>query len=43
MENLLVTDEGVVRIFDVTNPAMPDLLGGIPVQGFDVIIQQDHL
>jgi len=42
-ENLLVTDEGVVRIFDVTNPAMPDLIGGIPVQGFDVIIRQDHL
>lgn len=42
-ENLLVTDEGVVRIFDVTNPAMPDLLGGIPVDGFDVIIKEDHL
>lgn len=42
-DNLLVTDEGVVRIFDVTEPAMPDLLSGIPVDGFDLIIKQDHL
>lgn len=42
-ENLLVTDEGVVRIFDVQDPSLPDLLGGIPVDGFDVIIKQDHL
>ncbi|WP_089664105.1 hypothetical protein [Gramella sp. MAR_2010_147] len=42
-DNLLVTDEGVVRIFDVTNPAMPDLLGGIPVDAFDLIIKNDHL
>ncbi|MDR5590847.1 hypothetical protein [Christiangramia sp. SM2212] len=42
-DNLLVTDEGVVRIFDVTIPAVPDLIGGIPVDGFDLIIKQDHL
>ncbi|CAL67272.1 LVIVD repeat-containing protein [Christiangramia forsetii] len=42
-DNLLVTDQGVVRVFDVTDPAMPDLIGGIPVDGFDVIIKQDHL
>jgi len=41
--SLLVTDEGVVRIFDVANPAMPDLIGGIPIQGFDVVIKEDHL
>ncbi|WP_121665745.1 LVIVD repeat-containing protein [Mesonia aquimarina] len=40
---LLVADEGVVRILDVTEPQFPDLIGGIPVDGFDVIIRQNHL
>lgn len=42
-DHLLVTDEGVVRIFDVTNPSIPDLVGGIPVDGFDVIIKENRL
>jgi len=40
---LLVADEGVVRILDVSEPQFPDLIGGIPVDGFDVIIRNNHL
>ncbi len=40
---LLVTDEGTVRIFDVTIPAEPDLVGGIELDAFDVIIRANHL
>jgi hypothetical protein len=40
---LLVTDLGVVRIFDVTNPAQPDLIGGIEQDAFDLIIRNDDL
>lgn len=42
-EFLFVTDENVVRIFDVTNPALPDLVGGIPVDAFDVIIRANQI
>lgn len=41
--NLLVTDKSVVRILDVSNPAAPDLLGGIPVDAFDLIIKDEVL
>lgn len=40
---LLVTDKNVVRIFDVTNPAQPDLVGGIEEDAFDLIIRGDDL
>ncbi|TVZ26682.1 LVIVD repeat-containing protein [Gillisia sp. Hel_I_86] len=40
---LLVTDKNVVRIFDVTNPAQPDLVGGIEEDAFDLIIRNDDL
>jgi len=40
---LLVTDLNTVRIFDVSEPEQPDLLGGIEVDGFDLIIREDHL
>ena len=41
--HLLVTDKNVVRIFDVTNPAQPDLVGGIEEDAFDLIIRNDDL
>ena len=40
---LLVTDKNVVRIFDVTNPAQPDLVGGIEEDAFDLIIRNNDL
>lgn len=40
---LLVTDKNVVRIFDVTNPAQPDLIGGIEEDAFDLIIRNNDL
>lgn len=40
---LLVTDKGVVRIFNIDNPKEPDLIAGIPVDGFDVIIKNNDL
>tara|TARA_R100001369_G_scaffold29172_4_gene52734 strand:+ start:223540 stop:224277 length:738 start_codon:yes stop_codon:yes gene_type:complete len=41
--HLLVTDKNVVRIFDVTNPAQPDLVGGIEEDAFDLIIRNNDL
>lgn len=41
--HLLVTDKDVVRIFDVTNPAQPDLVGGIEEDAFDIIIRNNDL
>lgn len=40
---LLVTDKNVVRIFDVSNPAQPDLVGGIEEDAFDLIIRNNDL
>ncbi len=40
---LLVTDKNVVRIFDVTNPSQPDLVGGIEEDAFDLIIRNNDL
>ena len=40
---LLVTDKNVVRIFDVTDPANPGLVGGIEEDAFDLIILEDDL
>ncbi|GHA43243.1 hypothetical protein GCM10007103_25650 [Salinimicrobium marinum] len=40
---LLVTDKKVVRIFDVTDPANPDLVGGIEEDAFDLIIMENDL
>ena len=40
---LLVTDKNVVRIFDVTDPSNPDLVGGIEEDAFDLIILEDDL
>lgn len=40
---LLITDKNVVRIFDVTNPAQPDLVGGIEEDAFDLIIRNNDL
>lgn len=40
---LLVTDENVVRIFDVTDPASPDLVGGIEEDAFDLIVRNNDL
>ena len=40
---LLVTDKDVVRIFDVTDPANPNLVGGIEEDAFDLIILEDDL
>ncbi len=40
---LLVTDKNVVRIFDVTDPANPDLVGGIEEDAFDLIIMENDL
>lgn len=40
---LLVTDKNVVRIFDVTDPANPELVGGIEEDAFDLIILEDDL
>lgn len=40
---LLVTDKNVVRIFDVTDPSQPDLVGGIEEDAFDLIIRENDL
>ena len=40
---LLVTDKQVVRIFDVSDPANPDLVGGIEEDAFDLIILENDL
>lgn len=40
---LLVTDAGVVRIFNIDNPEIPDLIGGIQQDGFDVIVLGNRL
>lgn len=40
---LLVTDANVVRIFDVSDPAQPDLVGGIEEDAFDIIIRNNDL
>lgn len=40
---LLVTDKNVVRIFDVTDPANPDQIGGIEEDAFDLIIHGNNL
>lgn len=40
---LFVTDKDVVRIFDVTNPAQPNLVGGIEEDAFDLIIRNNDL
>lgn len=40
---LLVTDKNVVRIFDVTDPSQPDLVGGIEQDAFDLIIRNNDL
>jgi hypothetical protein len=40
---LLVTDKQVVRIFDVSDPANPDLVGGIEEDAFDLIILENEL
>ena len=40
---LLVTDKDVVRIFDVTDPANPNLVGGIEEDAFDLIILENDL
>lgn len=40
---LLVTDKNVVRIFDVTDPANPELVGGIEEDAFDLIILDNDL
>lgn len=42
-EYLVVTDKDVVRVFNVDDPRLPDLVSGIPVDGFDVIIRNNHL
>lgn len=41
--HLLVTDKNVVRIFNVTNPAQPELVGGIEEDAFDLIIRNNDL
>lgn len=40
---LLVTDKDVVRIFDITNPEQPNLIGGIEEDAFDLIILNNNL
>lgn len=40
---LFVTDKNVVRIFDVTNPAQPNLVGGIEEDAFDLIIRGNDM
>ncbi|RKS55125.1 LVIVD repeat-containing protein [Gillisia mitskevichiae] len=41
--HLLVTDKNVVRIFNVSNPAQPELVGGIEEDAFDLIIRNNDL
>lgn len=40
---LYVTDKDVVRIFDVSNPEQPDLIGGIPKDVFDLILLDNRM
>lgn len=40
---LFVTDKNVVRIFEVTNPAQPNLVGGIEEDAFDLIIRGNDM
>ena len=40
---LFVTDKNVVRVFDVTNPAQPEVLKGIEEDAFDLIIRNNDL
>ncbi len=37
-DTLYVTDQDVLRIFDVSDPSQPDLIGGVAKDAFDLII-----